>query len=308
VVTIRNQDVVKTLEEHFKTLSDVICNESKATPNFALGSGYVDNLLYDKTKCNKSEFRRKIGELFGGVCMMPIVITLKEDVLRQKLEEFDRNPASPQSAVSHDQKVDRDSLEKKNEPALDDHHEGGVINLEKPQEGGAINLDKGMESGGISLDKPHDNGNEGSGISLDKAPQGGISLDKPHNENDNGAFINLDKPSEDGGISLDKAPQGGISLDKPQNNDNGAFINLDKPREEIHDGISLDKAPAADLIVLEKVSHEELGNNHDAISLDKPSGISLDKNEGQSPISLGKLNDDGFVEIDLTKPISLDKD
>jgi len=207
-ITLQNdQETLNALLDHFKSLASDSVVDARITKQFNVRGGLVENLLYDKSKCNKSDLRRKLGELFGGVFAMPLHISLNLDRMKSKISDIDGGVAPASNNVAADNQPN---------PEPDQQQDVPMISLEKQPEADqpSINLGKDPE--------------DGPSISLDKAPEDGpmINLDKQP-EPEDGPSISLDKIPEDGpSISLDKVPE-----DRPS-------ISLDKQEET---GISLDK-------------------------------------------------------------------
>merc|ERR1712232_660911 len=240
-VKITNLNCLDSLAKRFEA-EESSCTSSKCINQFQSLCGVIDNLLYDKSACDKNDLVRKLNEVISGTAIVQILVELNEERIFQKI--IGENPPSVGSNENNDHHPlvsDESSIEMRPLAESKDPLMGKDIKNEEEEEMEEISLDKNV--GGISLEKKHDEESSG-GISLDKnedKSSSGISLDKSKEESSGG--ISLDKPEESkSGISLDKSEgETTISLDKSEGE---TTISLDKKEDTPNDmgGISLDKA------------------------------------------------------------------
>merc|ERR1712232_1197306 len=217
-VKITNLNCLDSLAKRFEA-EESSCTSSKCINQFQSLCGVIDNLLYDKSACDKNDLVRKLNEVISGTAIVQILVELNEERIFQKI--IGENPPSVGSnenndhhpLVSDESSIEMRPLAESKDPLMgkdiknEEEEEMEEISLDKNEDksSSGISLDKSKEesSGGISLDKPEESK---SGISLDKSEgETTISLDKSEGE----TTISLDKkedtPNDMGGISLDKA-------------------------------------------------------------------------------------------------------
>ena len=102
-LSISNEEIVKQLDTEFRELGPN-CTESRAVQRIPFPPGVINNLLYDKSKCTKSDWRRKVNELVNGTIVIPIKLTLNHESLSNTLKELDKlTPASSNAASVSEQ-------------------------------------------------------------------------------------------------------------------------------------------------------------------------------------------------------------